>query len=349
VIDLRSDTVTHPTEAMLEAMRRAELGDDGREGDPTIRRLERMAAEICGKEAGLFMPSGTMANLVALLAHTGRAGEVLIEQTSHVIRLEMGGIAAVAGLAYRPLPGRRGAMDIDALAEAITPALLPGRLATALVCMETTHNGAGGTVLALDHMKAVYELARGQGIPVHTDGARLFNAAVALGVPASRIAANTDSVSFCVSKGLSAPVGSLLVGTEALIGRARAFRRMVGGNLRQGGVIAAAGIVALETMIDRLAEDHRTAKRLAQGLARIDPRLVDPEAIETNIVPVDFRATGKRAADWAEALKQEGVWVAPSGPWTLRFVTHRHIDEAAVDHTVAAIAGAWNARLKGAA
>jgi threonine aldolase len=339
-IDLRSDTVTKPTEAMLEAMRTAELGDDGREGDPTVRRLEALAAACVGKEAALFLPSGTMANLVALMAHGKPGGEVLLESGTHVVRLEMGGIAAVAGLSYRPLPGHRGAIDLDALREAINPTLLPNRLFTALVVQETSHNAAGGAVLPLRHMAALYDIARAKEIPVHTDGARLFNAAVALGVGADGIAAHTDTISFCLSKGLSAPVGSMLAGPAAFIARARAFRRMVGGNMRQSGVIAAAGIVALEEMVERLAEDHRTARRLAEGLHAIDPELVDPRTVETNIVPVNVR---RAAPDWAARLGEKGILVAPSGPATLRFVTHRHIGAAEVDAAVTAFQTVWKA------
>jgi threonine aldolase len=333
-IDLRSDTVTKPTEAMLDAMRHAELGDDGREGDPTVRRLEALAAARVGKEAALFLPSGTMANLVALMAHGKPGGEALLETGTHVIRLEMGGIAAVAGLSYRPLPGRRGAIDLDALRDAINPALLPNRLVTALIVQETSHNAAGGAVLPLSHMAALHDIARSHDIPVHTDGARLFNAAVALGVTAQRVATHTDTVSFCLSKGLSAPVGSMLAGPAAFIARARAFRRMVGGNMRQSGVIAAAGIVALETMVERLAEDHRTARRLAAGLHALDPSLVDPDTVETNIVPVNVGRGA--AANLAARLGEKGVLVAPSGSATLRFVTHRHIGDADVDATIAA-------------
>jgi threonine aldolase len=256
----------------------------------------------------------------------------------------MGNIAAVASLHHRPLPGRRGAMDLEALEEALNPALQANKLSTALVAMETTHNAAGGVVLPLDHMAAVHATAKAHGVPVHTDGARLFHAAVTLGVPADRIAAHTDTVCFCVSKGLSAPVGSILCGPEPFIVRARAFRRMIGGNMRQAGVLAAAGIVALDEMVDRLAEDHATAKRLAEGLHRIDPRLVEPAAVETNIVPVELRAGGRRAGDWAADLKEEGVWVAPSGPWSLRFVTHRHIGPADIDATVAAFGRLWQER-----
>src|SRR5580700_645691 len=202
-IDLRSDTVTLPTEHMQDAMAHAVLGDDSRDGDPTVRHLEELAAERTGKEAGLFLPSGTMTNLVALLAHTGRGVEVLLTTGSHISRTEMGGLATLASLFHRELPAPRGAMDLEALREALSPALLRNRLATGLVCIETTHNDAGGTVPSLEHMAAVREIARERGIPVHIDGARLFNAAAALGVKASEITAHGDTVAFCVSKGLS--------------------------------------------------------------------------------------------------------------------------------------------------
>jgi threonine aldolase len=342
-IDLGSDTATQPTETMLECMRHAELGDDGREGDPTVRRLEALAASLLGKEAGLFVPSGTMANLVSLLAHTGRGGEVLSDPGTHIYRSEMGGIAGLASLFHRTIPSRRGQMELEALREAIKPALTPRSLGTALIVMETTHNDAGGAVLPLAYMAAVHGMAQDADVPVHIDGARVFNAAVALGVPASAIAAHGESIGFCISKGLSAPVGSVLCGSAAFIARARAFRRMVGGNLRQAGVIAAAGIVALEEMIDRLAEDHARAKRLAEGLARVDPNLVDPAAVETNIVRLDFAKSGRRADAWADALKAKGVLAGVWSPWQIRMVTHRHITDADVDRVVATVKELWRA------
>jgi threonine aldolase len=341
MIDLRSDTVTRPTEAMLEAMRHAELGDDGREGDPTVRRLEALAAERTGKEAGLFVVSGTGANLIALLAHSGRGGEVVLEANSHILCSEMGGIAGLAWLFHRPIAGTRGAIDLDALREVVSPRLLPNRLATALISMETTHNDASGAVLPLAHMAAVHALGREHGIPVHTDGARLFNAAVKLGVPAAAIAQHTDSVTFCISKGLSAPVGSVLTGSSAFITKARAYRRMIGGNLRQGGSIAAAGIVALETMVERLAEDHRTARALAEGLHRIDPSLADLSRTETNIVQVETAESGRTAADWVAELQAQGVLAGAWSKWVLRLVTHRHIGDAEVRGALEVFARLW--------
>ncbi len=340
MIDLRSDTITRPTEAMLESMREASYGDDSRDGDETVMQLEALAAERTGKEAGAFMPSGTMTNLVAVLAHAQRGGEVLLEQSAHIIVSEIGGIAGLAGMFHRAVPGKRGAMDIEALREKIRP-MTRNNLGTALVCMETSHNQAGGAVLPLAHMKAVHSLAHEHGVPVHTDGARLFNAAIALGVDAKQIAQYTDSIGFCVSKGLSAPVGSVLCGTTEFIERARTFRRMVGGNMRQAGPLAAAGILALNTMVNRLKEDHATAKRLATGLQKIDARLCHANDVETNLVRVDLAASKRPAAQWSADLEAKGVRVSPASATTLRFVTQRHVGNAEVDTAISAFASLW--------
>ena len=340
MIDLRSDTVTRPTEAMLNAMRDATLGDDSRDGDETVRKLESLSAQRMGKQAATFMPSGTMTNLVAVLAHVNRGDEVLLDDRAHILNSELGGIAALAGAFHRPLPARRGAVDIDVLKATIRK---PARnsMRTALICMETTHNAAGGAVLPLAHMQAVHALAQDHGIGVHVDGARVFNAAVALGVEVREVARHTDSVAFCVSKGLGAPVGSLLCGSEPFIERARALRRMVGGNMRQAGPLAAAGILAIETMTKRLAEDHATAKRLATLLHGIDESLVDPAHVETNLVRVDVSKSGMPAAEWSPRLKTRGVLVSPCAPNALRFVTHRHITEKDVDAAAEAFRGVW--------
>jgi threonine aldolase len=337
LLDLRSDTVTKPTQAMLERMVRAELGDDGRGDDPTVKELEALAADTLGKEAGLFLPSGTMSNQVAILSHAGRGGEVIGEAACHVFRSEMGGVSLLAGLFPRPLPGERGAIDIASLEAALrSPEITADRLGTALVCMETTHNAAGGTVLPLDHMRRVRALCAQKGVPVHLDGARLFNAAIALGVPARDIAAHADSVTFCVSKGLSAPVGSVLTGSAAFIARARGYRRLLGGNMRQAGLLAACGIVALQELVDRLAEDHANARRLAQGLHAVDSGLVDPATVETNIVMADMRATGSPVQHWLDALVKYEIAAAPARAGIIRFVTHRHIGSADIDRVIAA-------------
>ena len=340
MIDLRTDTITRPTEAMLSAMAEATQGDDSRDGDETVMQLEALAAQRTGKEAGAYMPSGTMTNLVAVLTHTQRGGEVLLEQNAHILNSELGGIAALSGTFHKAIPGKRGAMDLDVLREKIRP-MTRNNFGTSLVCMETTHNAAGGAVLPLAHMQAAHALAREHDVPVHTDGARLFNAAAALAVDARDIARHTDSVCFCVSKGLSAPVGSVLCGSHAFIERARAFRRLVGGNMRQAGPLAAAGIIALGTMVERLKDDHATAKRLAVGLHRIDTRLVDPSDVETNLVRMDVSPSQRSAAQWSDDLKQRGVRVSPASANTLRFVTHRHIGAADVDAAIQAVATLW--------
>jgi threonine aldolase len=329
-VDLRSDTITRPTESMYRAMREAELGDDGYHDDPTVNRLEDAAAARLGKEAAMFVPSGTAANLTAILTHgSTRGGEVLAEASAHVLRSEMGGMAMLGGLFHRAMPGTRGQLDLDVLAEAINPAMKPNRIPTALVELETSHNAHSGAVLPLAHIRAVAKLAHDQGVPLHIDGARVFNAEVASGVPAKEIVAQADSVSFCLSKGLSAPVGSLLVGSAAFIERARGYRRMVGAVMRQSGVLAAAGLVALESMIDRLAEDHARAKKLAQRVNAIDPRLTNPDDAETNIVMIDLPAGSTEA--WLAALGEAGLRCNSPRKGRLRFVTHRHIDDQAVD------------------
>jgi threonine aldolase len=338
MIDLRSDTVTRPTDAMLDAMREASFGDDSRDGDPTVRRFEALAADRMGKQAAAFMPSGTMTNLVALLTHTQRGSEVLLEAGSHILNSELGGVAAVAGAFYKPIAGHRGAMDVEALANAMR-----GRTRhTAVVCMETTHNKAGGAVLPPAHMRTVYTLARERGVPVHIDGARIFNAAAALGLEPRAIAQYGDSIGFCVSKALSAPVGSVLCGSVEFIERARAFRRMVGGNMRQAGPLAACGIVALDTMVARLPQDHSTADRLAKGLHRLDPALISPSQVETNIVRVALPRAGGDASNWSARLKELGVLVNPCDEYSLRFVTHRHISEADIDEAIRAFETVWN-------
>ena len=338
VIDLRSDTVTLPTEEMLQAMQRAPLGDDSRDGDPTVKELEARAAGMTGKEAALFVPSGTMGNLVAMLAHGSRGGHVLADGEAHLLNSEIGSVVAIAGLVPKVVASKRGAMDVDALDDAIRTSRASGLPGPALIWMETTHNGAGGAVLPLAHMEQVHRLGLANGLPVHIDGARLFNAAVALGVEASRIAQFADSAMFCISKGLSAPIGSVLVGSQTFIARARSLRRLLGGNMRQAGIIAAAGLVALDSMVDRLADDHAAATKLAQGLSWIDPALADPATVPTNILRIDLTGHALDAHAWASAVKEHGVLVQASGARQLRLVTHRHIDSAAIARTLAAFA-----------
>ena len=318
-IDLRSDTVTQPTQAMRQAMLEAELGDDVYGEDPTVNRLQQMAADLMGKEAGLLVVSGSMGNLVCGLAHCQRGDEMLIGATAHILLNETGSIAGLGGIQVRALPtDRRGMLDPNQVEAAIRrPGLSFPK--TAVVCLENTHNRGNGAAFSADEMATVTDVAHAHDVPVHLDGARIFNAAVALGIPAADIAAQADSVTFCLSKGLSAPVGSVVCGSREFIDKARRMRKMVGGGMRQAGIIAAAGIVALETMVDRLAEDHANAGKLAHGLARITGVSVDPAHIETNIVYVDL--VGISSAESVSGLRQRGVLVNGMDGW-VRFVTH---------------------------
>ncbi len=329
LVDLRSDTVTQPTEAMREAMRRAEVGDDQWGEDPTVRRLEEMAADRLGKEAAIFLPSGTMANLAAVLSHTQRGDEVIVEARAHTYLSEAGGLSAVAGVIPHPVVGERGAISA-AQVEAVVRAPNVHFAPTRLLCLENTHNLAGGTVMTPAQTAEVAAAARRHGLRVHLDGARIFNAAVALAVEPRALTRDVDSVMFCVSKGLSAPVGSLLAGAAAFIARARHARQLLGGAMRQAGVIAAAGIVALEAMVDRLAEDHRRARLLAQRLAQLPGVRVDPHAVQTNIIMLEVEDAPAVVARLAtQAVLTNGV-----DRKTIRLVTHRHIGDAEVERAV---------------
>ncbi len=335
MIDLRSDTVTQPTEEMREAMARAVVGDDVFGEDPTVRELEALAAEMLGKEAGLFVPSGTMANLVAVMTHTQKGDEVLVEAEAHTYYYEVGSISAVAGAIPRPIPGRAGYIAPEQVREAVRPANVHFPIPR-LLCLENTHNRAGGMPFGPQEMDAVCLTARELGLAVHVDGARIFNAAVALGVPAKALVRHADSAMFCVSKGLSAPVGSVLVGAGDFIERARRFRKMVGGGMRQAGVIAAAGVVALRTMVTRLAEDHANARRLAEGTARVPGLAVDLSRVRTNMVVVQVNGPSS-AAEFSARLRDEGVLALPTGPSTIRMVTHRHITTRDVQLAIEAV------------
>ncbi|ADP13397.1 L-allo-threonine aldolase [Achromobacter xylosoxidans A8] len=338
-VDLRSDTVTHPTAAMYERMRTAPIGDDGLDGDPTVRELEAYVATQLGKEAGLFVPSCTMANLLAVLAQTQRNEQVVLESAAHMYTSERGA-ATFTGSFYLGVRGSDGAMDLNRLEEA----LLSGghRLKTALVTMETSHNNAAGAVLPLDHMQAVLGLARAAGAPVHLDGARLYNAAVALGVAAGEIARHADTVSLCLSKGLSAPVGAVLVGSQPVMARARVLRRMLGGTQRQSGIMAAAGLEGVQAMSGRLAEDHVRARRLSAGINRLG-RTISATEPQTNIVQVETAGTGMSNTEWVAALQAAGLLVRPWGRTRLRCVTHRHIGDADIDAAVRAFETVLNA------
>jgi threonine aldolase len=336
-LDFRSDTITEPTEEMREAMARAKVGDDGREGDPTVRELEEYSAQLLGKEAGLFVISGTMGNLVSVLAHTRHGQEVIVERDAHIFWTEVAGIAAVGGLLVNRVAGTDGIMAPEDVEAAIRIAKLHFP-ETGLICLENTHNMAGGTVWTVAQMTAVKAVAARHGIPVHLDGARIFNAAVALGVPAKDVAAQVDSATFCLSKGLSAPVGSIIVGTKAFIEAAKKKRQMLGGTTRQGGVIAAAGLVAMKTMVDRLADDHALARRLAEKLSTIAGLEVNLGTVQTNIVRTKVSGLGVPAAKVAELLAAQNLYVLAQQADTLRWLTHRHVTAADVDEAATIMA-----------
>jgi len=336
-LDFRSDTITEPTEEMREAMKRARVGDDGREGDPTVRELEEYSAHLLGKEAGLFVISGTMGNLVSILAHTHPGQEAILERDAHIFWTEVGGISAVGGLVVHRVAGTDGIMAAPDVEAAIRPARMHFP-ETGLIILENTHNMAGGTVWTVGQMAAVKAVAERHKIPAHLDGARIFNAAVALGVPAKEIAAQTDSATFCLSKGLSAPVGSVIVGSRPFIELARKKRQMLGGTTRQGGVIAAAGLVALRTMVDRLADDHTLARRLGEKLSTIPGLEVNLRTVQTNIVRTKVTGLGVPAAKVVESLAKENVYVLAQQTDTLRWLTHRHVTAADVDQAAAVMA-----------
>lgn len=335
-IDLRSDTVTLPTPAMRAAMANAEVGDDVMGEDPTVSRLEEIAAARMKKDAALFVASGTMANLVALLTHCARGDEVIVGDKAHSFINEVGGMAALGGIHPRALPNQPdGTLALDDITHAIRGDNVHWP-PTKLIALENTHNACNGSPLPSAYHKAVFDLAHARGIRVHTDGARIFNAAVALGAPASELAQYTDTISFCLSKGLSAPVGSLLCGPRDFIAEARRQRKMVGGGMRQAGIIAAAGIVALETMVDRLADDHANARRLADGLANIPGIALEPARMKTNIVFFDL-SNGMTARQLVERVAREGVLIGVAGERRFRAVTHYGIEREDIDTAITAV------------
>jgi threonine aldolase len=334
-VDLRSDTVTKPTPAMREAMIRATVGDDVYGEDPTVNELESRAAALLGFEAALFVPTGTMGNQIAVNLLSRPGSEVIIEQDSHVYRYELGAMAAWSGALPKAVAGERGLLRPEQVAEAVAPDLY--YLApTTLLVLENSHNHAGGRVMPPDLHRRLIETARSHGLHVHLDGARIFNAAAALGVEARELAAGVDSVMFCLSKGLGAPVGSMLCGDEELIGRARVVRKRMGGGMRQAGILAAAGLHALEHNIDRLALDHQRARRLAEAIAASDLFSIDPESAETNIVVAAVRQPAETDRLLA-ALRAGGVLAGPMGHGRIRFVTHLDIDDDGLDHAVRAL------------
>lgn len=333
VIDFRSDTITRPTDDMRDAMRDADVGDDVLGDDPTVNRLQEEAASRLGMEAGLFVPSGTMANQIALWVHTARQGQAIVEENSHVALYEGGAAALLSGTTLRTVRGDRGFFDADA----VRPHLFPDDphfAPTKVVSVENTHNWAGGTIWDPDALATLSGFVHKYGAAMHMDGARLFHATVERGAPPTAWTSTMDSVMFCLSKGLSAPVGSVLCGSAEFIHEARRVRKALGGGMRQAGVIAAAGLVALESMVDRLADDHANAKTLAAGLGTIETLQV-LEAPETNIVYADVSGTGMTAPDFMALMEDVGVRCLnrDSGP-VVRFVTHRHIERPHVDDAV---------------
>jgi threonine aldolase len=335
MFDFRSDTVTKPTQEMMAAIAVTEVGDAARGDDPAVNQLESVAAELTGKEAALFTPSGTMANLSAVLAHVRPGEEIIVDEVAHIYNSEVGGMSAVAGAIPRPVRSRDGIMNPPDVAAAIRPT--GGHVApTRLICMETSHNSAGGIAIPLENMADIYRVAKDAGLSLHLDGARLFNAAAYLDRPVADLCQHADSIMFALSKGLGAPVGSVLVGSHEFIDRARKKSRMLGGGMRQAGLIAAPALVALADPFPRLRRDHAMARMLAEGLAGIDESLVRLDKVHTNIVNCYVDRFAPDAGDFVQSLKGEGV-LANFARTKIRFVTHSHIDEAAVQACLSAV------------
>jgi threonine aldolase len=334
-IDLRSDTVTLPTPEMRRAIAEAPLGDDVYGEDPTINRLEALAAERVGKEAAVLVVSGTMGNLCAMLAHCARGQEALIGDESHIYHYEAGGASVLGGIALHPIAtAPSGELPLDALACAIRDVEDPHEAITRLICLENTHNRCGGVVLSPEYMRAIQRFAQERGLLVHLDGARLFNAAIALNVDAREITRHVDSVQFCLSKGLAAPVGSILAGDAAFIARARRVRKLVGGGMRQAGIIAAAGIVALQQMVERLAEDHANARLLANGLASFPQIAIDLGTVQSDIVIFRLRAGYGTPEAFARAVAERGLLIGGIGRGYIRAVTHYGIDAGDIEEAL---------------
>ncbi len=346
LLDFRSDTITRPTAAMRQAMADAIVGDDQYGEDPTVNRLEAMAAEMVGKEAAVYVPSGTMGNVSAMMAHCGRGDEAILGDESHIYWFESGSPAALGGITQFILPTEvDGTIDPARIESAIRPDR-SGYPRTQVICIENTHNRRSGRVLPQRYMREIAQISAKNDVPVHLDGARIFNAAAALGVSVPEITAHVDSVQFCLSKALAAPVGSVVAGSTEFIERVRRQRKLLGGAMRQAGVIAAAGIVALETMVDRLPEDHVRAKRLANSLARIDGITLDPEGVQTNIVVFQVDRSIDQT-QLAEMLKERGLLVSNYGAVGLRMVTHVDVDDADVEKALDIIGSTVPAMVEG--
>ena len=333
-VDLRSDTVTRPTPDMRRAMAEAEVGDDVYGEDPTINRLEQRAAEIFQREAAIFVPSGTMGNQIAIKIHTQPGQEVICEERAHIFNYEMAMLSHFSGCLARPIFGADGFLTWADIQKRIAPGIYY-RAQTGLISLENTHNMAGGTVWPQRQFDEICDGAHDAGLPVHLDGARVFNAAVASGKSVAEVTRKCDSVMFCLSKGLGAPVGSLLVGTRDFIDHARVYRKSLGGGMRQAGVLAAAGLIALEKMPARLHEDHANARFLAEGLARVPGIKLDPRKVQTNIVV--FQISGMTSADLARRLAEQNILASGISPEAMRMVTHMDVDRAGCARAVAAV------------
>lgn len=331
-VDLRSDTLTKPTPEMYKAMCEAEIGDEQNGEDPTVIRLQEMAAEKLGKESALFIASGTMGNLVALLSHTKPGDSVILEADAHIFRTETGGISAVGGAVPKRVKGKLGVPTAEDIEEAV---IGEGRLfpTTTLICLENTHNAAGGTCVSVSRMSEIRKVADKYGLEIHIDGARIFNAAIALNVNPRDLVRDADSIQFCLSKGLGCPFGSLLVGSKSFIAVARKKRQMLGGGMRQAGVMAAAGIVALKKMIDRLEEDHKNARVLAEGLLELGME-IDMESVQTNIVFFKVPPTMMEPMKFVEALKADHVLIGSPKKNRIRVVTHKDISKEDISKTL---------------
>ena len=333
VIDLRSDTVTLPTEEMLEAIRTAELGDDVYGEDPTVNRLEELAAKKMGKEAALLVTSGTQANLVSVMSQTERGDEIVLEAEAHLYYYEVGAFSALGGLVPRLVAGHMGVMTPQEIEAALRPPNIHFP-PTSLICVENTHNRAGGTVWSPSQMRAVYDFAKTRGLNIHLDGARIFNAAIAQNIDVREFTRYVDSLMFCLSKGLSAPIGSLVVGSREFVDCARRIRKMLGGGMRQAGIIAAAGIVAIEKMVDRLKDDHENAKLLAKGLSKIDGITLDLDHVQTNIVFYDVNSLQIGANEWVARIGELGVKAGAVDGRRVRMVTHRGIEKEDIEYSL---------------
>jgi len=336
VVDLRSDTITKPTPEMRRAMADAEVGDDVFGEDPTVNRLEDMAADLLGKEAALFVSSGTMGNLVSLLTQCGRGDEVILGDQSHIFFYEQGGLSALGGIHPRTVRNQSdGTMHPDEIESAIRSDNIHFPR-TRLIALENTHNRCNGNPLSSSYLQNIKDLAQQHRLKIHIDGARIFHAAAALDKPVKELVSMADSVTFCLSKGLCAPVGSVVCGSRDFIAKARRTRKVLGGGMRQAGVLAAAGIVAVQRMINRLSEDHLNARKLAEGLASFEDLAVDLEHVRTNIVFFQIARNDLTPAELAEKLKMEGVLLLPTGPRQLRAVTHYYTGKGDIDYTLEA-------------